>query len=108
MKIKLVAQGIQADVWLEEFVRTTVAFALWHHHVAVEQVWIHLDAADASLGYGFARCGIAAETELGPVSAGATGSDPHEAIREAALLLELVLFERVQRKQNPAASRLAA
>jgi len=108
MKIKLAATGIEVDVWLEEFARTNVAFALWHHRVSADSVWIQLDAAGASPRYGLVRCGIAVETEFGPVSAGATGGDPHEAIREAALLLEVAFFERAERIPNPAASRIAA
>lgn len=109
MEMKLVTQGIEATTWLEEFARTTVAFSLWHHRVAVERVWIHLDAAGAPHS-GFARCGIAAETELGPISAGATGSGPHEALSEAALLLEIALFERAQRQREhgAAATHVAA
>lgn len=99
MEMKLMTRGIEANAWLEEFARTTVAFSLWHHRAAVDRVWIHLDAAEAPHA-GFARCGIAAETELGPISAGATGSGPHEALSEAALLLEVALFERAQRERE--------
>jgi len=31
--MNLVARGLQPDAWLEEFVRTSVVFALWHHQV---------------------------------------------------------------------------
>jgi hypothetical protein len=99
MEMKLVTRGIEATNWLEEFARTTVAFSLWHHRVAVDRVWIHLDAAGPPHS-GLARCGIAAETELGPISAGATASGPHEALSEAALLLEIALFERAQRERE--------
>jgi hypothetical protein len=99
MEMTLVTRGIEANAWLEEFARTTVAFSLWHHRVSVERVWIHLDAAGAPHSDS-ARCGIAADTELGPISAGATGSGPHEALSEAARLLEVALFERAQRERE--------
>jgi hypothetical protein len=107
MEMKLVTRGIEATAWLEEFARTTVAFSLWHHRVAVERVWIHLDTGGAPHA-GFARCGIAAETELGPISAGATGSGPHEALAEAARLLEVALFERAERERERSAATTQA
>lgn len=109
MEMKLVTRGIEETAWLEEFARTTVAFALWHHRVTVERIWIRLDAEGAAHS-GLVRCGITAETGWGPIRAGASGSGPHEALSEAALLLEIALFEsaRREREHGAAATHAAA
>ncbi len=93
MEILVETGGRPLDPWLEEFLRATVGFSVWHHAHRVEAVAVRLDEAADADGGAVSRCGLRAETRTGEtVEAGATGGDPCEAIQEASHLLEVALF----------------
>jgi hypothetical protein len=94
-ELELDLRGVARDPLLEQYVRTVVGFALWHHEVWVRRVLIRLERAAGAARPGPVRCGIRAELARGPaVEAGVIGADVHEAVTHAADLAELTLLRR--------------
>ncbi|MDJ0788636.1 MAG: hypothetical protein QNK05_17650 [Myxococcota bacterium] len=88
----LAKDGIEIGPFLEEFIRTTVTFSVWHQEPRVDSVDIHLELVSEPERTPHFRCMLRAGF-LGrrPIASGATGSDLYEAVQEAANLLEVAL-----------------
>lgn len=100
MHLSLDVPGTAASSELSDFAHVQIAFATWWAHEPCHRARVTL----THQGPGSFACGIQAWFRaLRPVEAGATGSSPWEAIREAANLLEVACFERVE--QRGAAAR---
>ena len=84
MRLEVDATGIGVDVWLGEYLRTTVAFATWHHRHAVDAVDVRLDAEDDGGSGAFFRCTLQAWMPgRAPVTTGATGATSPPMTRPA-------------------------
>ena len=89
MEIALLARGLETDSMLEEFVRTTVAFAAWRQQPRVERVLVRLDVKEDQNGFVRASCALRAETTRGRlVLAHARGVGVCEVVQDAADRLE--------------------
>lgn len=109
MELRVEAEGVGWDPWVEDFLRTTVMFAVWHHGGRIAAVDVRLDGAVDWRGETFLRCGLRAETAEGEsIEAGATGANLYEAIREAVHLLEVSLYAPRSPRQSAPPNRLAA
>ena len=108
MKLEWETHGVAVNPWLEEFARTTVAFAVWHYARRVETVEIRFDRTVDLDRNESVRCTLTARTPDGPVSSGATGSDASEATREAADLLEVALHRPARTRSHEISRSLAA
>lgn len=92
MQIRLLAQDGPVDGPLEAFIRTMVGFATWHYPRLVDRVDVHLVPVESCDGDRRVRCELAAWTTRGDcLSTCHEASERHEAVQQAANLLEVSL-----------------
>lgn len=90
-------EGVEVGAFLQEFIRTTVAFSVWNQKPRVDCVHIRLESASLPGHDDHFRCTLRADLPgRKPAGAGATGPDIFTAVQEAANLLEVALRHPVR------------
>ena len=103
------ADDMEIDPWIEDYARTTLLFAIWHHDAKVERVHVSLDRVFEEDGEPYVRCAVVVVTMGSPlVSAGCAGRDLCEAVQGAADRLEVAIYEWLAGTAEAPLHRLAA
>ena len=109
MRFAVRSRDLAMDAWLEDYVRTTVVFAVWHYEPDVESVQVRVEGGTAGAGASKVRCGIEVGTRSrGPVRSEATGNTAWKAVQAAAEAIEVALYPRVRGALPAPQPRLAA
>ena len=91
MQLFLNTNDCPTDAWVEEFLRTTVVFAVWNHREPIRRIRVDLSRPGGKAD-GTVHCRIEAATERRVVAAESLDRDLSEAIQTAADRLEVALW----------------
>ncbi len=94
MQLFLNTNGFERSAWLDEFLRTTIVFAVWRHSERIQHVTVQLEPLLEKGSDQRVHCRLEAATANGVVSVGSSRSNLCEAIRGAADRLEVALHRR--------------
>lgn len=93
MDVNIESLGVPVDAWMQQFVRTTVEFAVWHHQLRVNRARVTLEQVPVGAG-SRVRCVIEAPVRHGCARGEALAAHACEAVHRAADRLEVDLFSK--------------